>query len=130
MSQIQGVLCLRCFLRLWKNNCVSRKPCNVCFIKIRSKHNSNTLQSLPRIFTKQMLSRLHLVLFDYFEFRNILDENTCILENKANPCHHCSIHKDYHNPNCRRLLEQMSSSQPKVGSKPRKCVQVTQILYN
>ena len=24
---IQGVLCLRCFLRLWKNNRVSRKPC-------------------------------------------------------------------------------------------------------
>ena len=24
---IQGVLCLRCFLRLWKNNHVSRKPC-------------------------------------------------------------------------------------------------------
>ena len=23
---IQGVLCLRCFLRLWKNNRVSRKP--------------------------------------------------------------------------------------------------------
>ena len=25
--QVQGVLCLRGFLRLWKNNCVSRKPC-------------------------------------------------------------------------------------------------------
>ena len=24
---IQGVLCLRGFLRLWKNNSVSRKPC-------------------------------------------------------------------------------------------------------
>ena len=24
---VQGVLCLRCFFRLWKNNCVSRKPC-------------------------------------------------------------------------------------------------------
>ena len=24
---VQGVLCLRCFLRLWKNNRVSRKPC-------------------------------------------------------------------------------------------------------
>ena len=26
-NQIQGVLCLHYFLRLWKNNCVSRKPC-------------------------------------------------------------------------------------------------------
>ena len=26
-SQVQAVLCLRCFLRLWKNNCVSRKLC-------------------------------------------------------------------------------------------------------
>ena len=24
---LQGVLCLRCFLRIWKNNRVSRKPC-------------------------------------------------------------------------------------------------------
>ena len=71
----------------------------------------------------------YLVLFDYFEFRNILNKNTCILDNKANPCRHCSIHKDFHK-DCRYLLEQMSSSQPKVGSKPRKCVQVTQILNN
>ena len=27
LYHIQGVLCLRCFLRLWKNNCVRRKPC-------------------------------------------------------------------------------------------------------
>ena len=27
MKQTQGVLCLHCFLRLWKNNCVSRKQC-------------------------------------------------------------------------------------------------------
>ena len=26
-NQVQGVLCLRGFLRLWKNNHVSRKPC-------------------------------------------------------------------------------------------------------
>ena len=26
-KQVQGVLCLRGFLRLWKNNCISRKPC-------------------------------------------------------------------------------------------------------
>ena len=27
VKDIQGVLCLRCFLRLWKNNRVSRKRC-------------------------------------------------------------------------------------------------------
>ena len=27
MYRDMGVLCLRCFLRLWKNNRVSRKPC-------------------------------------------------------------------------------------------------------
>ena len=27
LKQIQGVLCLRCFMRLWKNNRVSRKLC-------------------------------------------------------------------------------------------------------
>ena len=31
------------------------KSFNVCFIKIRSKHNSNTLLSLLRIFMKQAL---------------------------------------------------------------------------
>ena len=27
LTKVQGVLCVHCFLRLWKNNCVSRKPC-------------------------------------------------------------------------------------------------------
>ena len=31
------------------------KSANVCFIKIRSKHSSNTLLSLLRIFMKQTL---------------------------------------------------------------------------
>ena len=25
--EVQGILCLRCFLRLWQNKCVSRKLC-------------------------------------------------------------------------------------------------------
>ena len=34
-------------------------PNNVCFIKIRSKHSSNTLLSLLRIFMKQTLQLLY-----------------------------------------------------------------------
>ena len=48
LSLLKGVLCLRCFLRLWKNNRLSRKPCKrrsdlvclfVCFIYLVLKHS-------------------------------------------------------------------------------------------
>ena len=35
--------------------CIDYSQNNVCFIKIRSKHSSNTLLSLLRIFMKQTL---------------------------------------------------------------------------
>ena len=38
---------------------------NVCFIKIRSKHISNKLLSLLRIFMKQTLSNLKPSLFNF-----------------------------------------------------------------
>ena len=36
---------------------------NVCFIKNRSKHNSNTLLSLLRIFMKQTLFALNCIIY-------------------------------------------------------------------
>ena len=39
----------------------TNKATNICFIKIRSKHNSNTLLSLLRIFMKQTLFDFELV---------------------------------------------------------------------
>ena len=44
----------------------TKKKSNVCFIKIRSKHSSNTLVSLLRIFMKQTLSMyLQLILLGH-----------------------------------------------------------------
>ena len=41
-----------------KRDCVFHKiSINVCFTKIRSRHDSNTLMSLLRIFMKQTLSK-------------------------------------------------------------------------
>ena len=50
------------FLIFFLKECVSDKippisQFNVCFIKIRTKHSSNTLLSLVRIFMKQKLVR-------------------------------------------------------------------------
>jgi hypothetical protein len=42
-------------LNLLHKKCKLWGVCNVCSIKIRSKHNSNTLLSLLRIFMKQTL---------------------------------------------------------------------------